>query len=53
LKNKINQENKKIKIKIAIKIIRIKLDIKVKWNKILRVEIEKKINLKKHQKQKK
>jgi len=50
LKNKINQENKKIKIKIkiAIKIIKIKLDIKVKWNKMLRVEIEKKNNLKKH-----
>jgi hypothetical protein len=39
LKNKINQENDK---KIAIKRMRIELDIKIKLNKMMRDEIKKK-----------
>jgi hypothetical protein len=39
LKNKINQERDK---KIAIKIMSIKLDTKIKWNKILKRKIKKK-----------
>jgi len=38
LKNKIKKKD--IKKKIVIKIIRIKFDIKIKWNKMLRDEIE-------------
>jgi hypothetical protein len=50
LKNKINQENDKKKNlnKIAIKRVRTKLDKKIKWNKMLMDEIEKKYQLKKH-----
>ena len=39
LKNKINQE--KIKKKITIKRIETKLDIKIKWNQMLRNKIKK------------
>jgi hypothetical protein len=42
LKNKINQENDKKKI--VIKRMKKKSNIKIKWNKIIRDEIENKIN---------
>jgi hypothetical protein len=48
MQEKIEKNNLTKDKKIAIKIMWTKLDKKIKWNKILRDEIEKIINLKKH-----